>query len=43
MKNVSPTPDEITGEAVEPYDELDEATDEFVAEAARRVLERTEW
>jgi hypothetical protein len=43
VKRESPTPDE-TAEATKKYcEELDEPVDEFVTEAARGLLEQTEW
>jgi hypothetical protein len=38
-----PTPDEITESANEAWLASEEPVDEFVSEAARRVLEQTEW
>jgi hypothetical protein len=37
------TPDKVTEEMDKVLDELAEPADEFVSNAARRVLRRTEW
>jgi len=36
-------PDEITGAMNRVCDEVDEPTDKFVSDAARRILEQTDW